>query len=76
MRQNIVLKNNPIYAMRNCMVSKATHNASLKNGGTYKSTHISAITHHILLNLLPKKDYRHSPFIQWSDMQIIGFEYS
>ena len=33
-----------ILAMSKCIVSMATHNAILLNGGTYKNNHISAVS--------------------------------
>ena len=54
-----------ILAMSKCMVSMATHNAILLNGGVPTQTTISTTT-----NLGTKLKPRHRPFITWSDMQI------
>ena len=54
--KNVFLKNKAFLIMLYYMVSKATHYAVLKNGCTYKNTHnthISAVTHHRILNLVP-----------------------
>ena len=49
-----VPKNKPVWAMCKCMVSMATRNAILKNGGVPKNSLISAATNHRLLNLVIK----------------------
>ena len=46
------------------MVSKATHFAVLKNGHTYKNTHISAATHHRKKKYIKMSFFKSSENIQ------------
>ena len=53
MQSKVVQNNKPVWAMRKCMVSMATHNRFTKWGCAYKITHISAATYPKLLNFIP-----------------------
>ena len=71
MQKQFNLKKKLIPAVCKCMVSMATHNVILKNGGVTRKSFISQL----LLSLNYKTWYqiklRRRPFITWSDIQII-----